>query len=145
MLALYHSIRHSRQPHGPVWTADTRPRSCFEWVVDFFYHGSTRYIVPSVLLSISSFLVVVKSSSLRSTYICPLVGNTAATISSLQFFGFVLDSIIVQLLYRLIDDGVSPVDDWTIRLQDETSNNMLIGLTFVVSLCWYLRFLSASC
>jgi hypothetical protein len=45
-----------------------------------------------------------------------------------------LDCLIAQLLYRLIDDGISPIDDWTIQLQDGTSNNMIVGLTFAVCL-----------
>ena len=100
--------------------------------MNFTYGDSTRYIVPAVLLSISSFLVLTKTSALRSTYICPVSNSTAVLIPALQFVGFVLDTVIVQLLYRLLDDGISPVDEWTIQLQDGTSNNLLIGLTFIV-------------
>ena len=96
------------------------------------FDGSTRYIVPSVLLSISSYLVIVKTSSLRSTYICPIANSTATSVPTLQFFGFVLDCIIVQITYRLVDDGISPVDDCTIHLQDGTSNHLLIALTLIV-------------
>ncbi|KAF2124912.1 glycosyltransferase family 90 protein [Dothidotthia symphoricarpi CBS 119687] len=133
VLALYHSIRHSSQRYGSVWTANTRPLTYCELMVDFVYNNSTRYILPSVLLSISSFLVIVKSTSLRSTYICPIAEDLTTAISFLQFLGFVLDSIIVPLLYRLVDDDISPADDWTIRFQDGTSNNMLAGFTFTAS------------
>ena len=98
----------------------------------FVYGDPTRYIIPSILLSISSFLVLVKTSALRSTYICPVSNSTAALVPTLQFVSFVLDTIIIQLLYRLVDDGISPRDDWTIHLQDGTSNAMLIRLTFTV-------------
>ena len=100
--------------------------------MSFTYGDPTRYIVPSILLSISSFLVLIKTSALRSTYICPASNSVAALIPTLQFVGFVLDALIVQLLYRLVDDGISPVDDWTIQLQDGTSNNLLVGLSFIV-------------
>ena len=133
VLALYHSIRRPSQRRYPAWRADARPQKLlYERVVTFVYGDSTRYIVPSVLLSISSFLVLVKTSALRSTYICPVSNSTAALVPTLQFVSFVLDTVIVQLLYRLIDDGVSPRDDWTIHLQDGTSNAMLIGLTLTV-------------
>ena len=132
VLALYHSIRRPSQRRYPAWSADARPKTLLERVVTFVYGDSTRYIVPSVLLSISSFLVLVKTSVLRSTYICPVSNSTAALVPTLQFVSFVLDTVIVQLLYRLIDDGVSPRDDWTIHLQDGTSNAMLIGLTLTV-------------
>lgn len=132
VLALYHSIRHPSQRQYPAWIADSRPKTLLDSIVNFIYGDSTRYIVPSVLLSISSFLVLIKTSALRSTYVCPVSNSTAAFIPTLQFVGFVLDTAIVQLLYRLIDDGVSPVDDWTIQLQDGTSNNLLVGLTLIV-------------
>lgn len=132
VLALYHSIRHPSQRQYPAWSADSRPRTLLDGVVNFTYGHSTRYIVPSILLSISSFLVQIKTSALRSTYICPVSNSTAAFVPALQFVGFVLDTVIVQLLYRLLDDGISPLDDWTVQLQDGTSNNMLVGLTFIV-------------
>lgn len=132
VLALYHSIRHPSQRQYPAWSVDSRPKTLLERIVNFTYGDSTRYIVPSVLLSISSFLVLIKTSALRSTYICPVSNSTAALIPTLQFVGFVLDTVIVQLLYRLVDDGVSPVDECTIQLQDGTSNNLLLGLTFIV-------------
>ncbi|KAF1843528.1 glycosyltransferase family 90 protein [Cucurbitaria berberidis CBS 394.84] len=133
VLALYHSIRHPSQRQYPAWSADSRPRTHLDRTYNFIFDGSTRYIVPSVLVSISSFLVLVKSSSLPSTYICPLANSTATTIPSLQFLGFVLDGIIVQLAYRLIDDGISAADDWTIHLQDGTTNHLLVGLTLIAS------------
>lgn len=137
VLAFYHSIRHRNQRQYPAWSADSRSRtSLLERVVNFVYGDSTRYIIPSALLSISSFLVLVKTSALRSTYICPVSNSAAALIPTLQFVGFILETIIVQLLYRLIDDGISTVDDWTIRLKDGTSNNLLVGLTFIVSGTW---------
>jgi hypothetical protein len=132
VLALYHSIRRPSQRQYPAWSADARPKTLLERVVTFVYGDPTRYIVPSILLSISSFLVLVKTGALRSTYICPVSNSTAALIPTLQFVSFVLDTIIIQILYRLIDDGISPRDDWTIHLQDGTSNAMLIGLTFTV-------------
>ncbi|KAH6611979.1 hypothetical protein C7974DRAFT_406747 [Boeremia exigua] len=133
VLALYHSIRRPSQPQYPAWSADSRPKTLLERVLTFTYGDATRYIVPSILLSISSFLVLIKTSALRSTYICPVSNSSAALIPTLQFVGFVLDTVIVQLLYRLVDDGISPVDDWSIRLEDGTSNNFLIGLTFIAS------------
>ena len=36
------------------------------------------------------------------------------------------------MLYRLVDDAISEPDDWTIQLQDGTSNHMLVGLTLTV-------------
>ena len=132
VVALAHCVRHPAQRHYPAWSADTRPRSLFDRIVFFFYSPSTRYIVPALLLAISTFLVALKTSSLRSTYICPVANSAATTIPSLQFAGFLLDCLIAQLLYRLVDDGVSPADEWTIQLRHGPSNNMLVGLTFIV-------------
>lgn len=132
VLALYHSIRHPSQRQYPAWSADARPKTLLERLVNAAYGDATRYIVPSILLSISSFLVLIKTSALRSTYICPVSNSAATLIPTLQFASFALDTVIAQLLYRLVDDGISPVDDWTIQLQDGTSNTLLIGLTFIV-------------
>lgn len=139
MLALYHSLRHPSQRQYPAWSADSHPRTHLERVLNFVYDGSTRYIVPSVLLSISAFLVVVKTSALRSTYICPVANSTATTIPTLQFLGFLIDCLVVQAVYRLVDDGIAPPDDWTIHLQDGTSNHLMVGLTLIVGpCCWYV-------
>jgi hypothetical protein len=132
VLALYHSLRHPSQRQYPAWSADSRPRTLADRLLNFLYDGSTRYIVPSALLSVSSFLVLVKTSTLRSTYICPIANSTATTIPTLQFLGFLIDCIVAQAVFRLIDDGISPADDWTIYLQDGTSNHLLVGLTLVV-------------
>lgn len=132
MLALYHSLRHPSHRQYPAWSADSRPRNHLDRIFNFLYDGSTRYIIPSALLSISGFLVLVKTSALRSTYICPVANSTATTIPTLQFTGFLIDCIVVQAVYRLIDDGISAPDDWTIHLQDGTSNHLLVGLTFIV-------------
>lgn len=137
MLAFYHSIRHPSQRQYPAWSADSRPPTQLDRVYNFVFDGATRYIIPSLLLSISSFLVLVKSSSLRSTYICPIANSASSTIPSLQFFAFLLDCIIAQLLYRLVDDGISTPDDWTIHLQDGTSNHLLVGLTLIVRFLAY--------
>jgi hypothetical protein len=32
----------------------------------------------------------------------------------------------------LVDDGISAADDQPIRLPDDTSNHLLVGLTFIV-------------
>jgi hypothetical protein len=45
-----------------------------------------------------------------------------------------IDCIVVQAVYRLVDDGISPADDWTIHLQDGTSTHLLVGLTLIVRL-----------
>ncbi|KAH9869089.1 hypothetical protein J1614_008166 [Plenodomus biglobosus] len=135
VLALYHSIRHPSQRQYPAWSADSRPRTLLDRVYSFVVDGSTRYIIPALLLSISSFLVNLKTGALRSTYICPTASATATAtaIPSLQFVGFLLDCLIVQILYRFVDDAISPPDDWTIHLHDGTSNHFLIGLTFIAS------------
>jgi hypothetical protein len=133
VLALYHSLRHPSQRQYPAWSADSRPRTFADRILNFLYDGSTRYIVPAALLSVSSFLVLVKTSTLRSTYICPIANSAVTTIPTLQFFGFVIDCIVFLGVFRLIDDGISPADDWTIYLQDGTSNHLLVGLTLVVS------------
>jgi hypothetical protein len=137
VLALYHSLRHPSQRQYPAWSADSRPRTYLDRALNLIYDGSTRYIAPAALLSISSFLVLVKTSALRSTYICPVANSAATTIPTLQFIGFLIDCFVVQAVYRLIDDGISPADDWTIHLQDGTSNHLLVGLTLIVRLPYY--------
>ncbi|UPX20860.1 uncharacterized protein EKO05_0011076 [Ascochyta rabiei] len=133
VLALCHTVRHPHKRHYPAWSPDARPKTPLEPIVSFTHAHSTRYILPSLLLSISAFLVLIKTSALPSTYICPVSNSTAALVPTLQLLGFALDTAIVQLLYRLVHDGLSPVDDRTIRLRDGTSNNQLVGLTFVAS------------
>lgn len=132
VLALYHNLRHPSQRQYPAWSADSRPRTQLDRLLNFVYDSSTRYILPSALLSISSFLVLVKTSALRSTYICPVANSSAATIPTLQFLGFLIDCMVVQIVYRLVDDSISPADDWTIHLQDGTSNHLLVGLCLIV-------------
>jgi hypothetical protein len=132
VLALYHSLRHPSQRQYPAWSADYRPRNPLERVLEFVYDGSTRYIIPSALLAVSSFLVVLKTGTLRSTYICPVANSAAAAIPTLQFISFLVDCVVVQLLYRLVDDAISPADDWTIHLKEGSSNQLLVGLTFIV-------------
>lgn len=132
VVALYHSLRHPSQRQYPAWSADTRMRSPLDRVFGFVFNGSTRYIIPSLLLAISTFLVSIKSTTLRSSYICPIANSDATAVPSLQFVGFLLDCLILQVLYRLVDDGVSEPDDWSILLQDGTSNHVLVGMTFIV-------------
>ena len=48
------------------------------------------------------------------------------------------------MLYRLVDDGISEPDDWTIHLQDGTSNHLLVGLTFTVGFMATLYYLNAN-
>ncbi|KAF1838277.1 hypothetical protein BDW02DRAFT_565094 [Decorospora gaudefroyi] len=133
--ALYHSLRHPSLRQYPAWSADPRPRTQpqLDRLSAFIFDASTRYIAPSLLLSISSFLVIIKSGTLRSTYICPTANSTATIVPSLQGLAFLLDCLLVQLIYRLVDDGIAPPDDWTIHLQDGTSNLLLVGLTLVAS------------
>ena len=128
VLALYHSLRHPNQRQYPAWSADSQSRNPLDRLLNFLYDSSTRYIVPAFLLSVSSFLVTVKAGILRSTYICPVANSTAATIPTLQFIAFLVDCFIAQAVYRLVDDGVSPTDDWTIHLKEGTSNHKLVGL-----------------
>lgn len=132
VVALYHSLRHPSLRQYPAWSADTRMRSPLDRVFGFVFNGSTRYIIPSLLLAISTFLVSIKSTTLRSSYICPIANADATAVPSLQFVGFLLDCLILQVLYRLVDDGVSEPDDWSILLQDGTSNHVLVGMTFIV-------------
>ncbi|KAJ5038563.1 hypothetical protein J3E74DRAFT_423544 [Bipolaris maydis] len=133
VVALYHSLRHPSLRQYPAWSADTRMRSPLDRVFGFVFNGSTRYIIPSLLLAISTFLVSIKSTTLRSSYICPIANADATAVPSLQFVGFLLDCLILQVLYRLVDDGVSEPDDWSILLQDGTSNHVLVGMTFIAS------------
>ncbi|EMD94100.1 glycosyltransferase family 90 protein [Bipolaris maydis ATCC 48331] len=133
VVALYHSLRHPSLRQYPAWSADTRMRSPLDRVFGFVFNGSTRYIIPSLLFAISTFLVSIKSTTLRSSYICPIANADATAVPSLQFVGFLLDCLILQVLYRLVDDGVSEPDDWSILLQDGTSNHVLVGMTFIAS------------
>ncbi|KAF2636833.1 hypothetical protein P280DRAFT_459150 [Massarina eburnea CBS 473.64] len=139
VLALYHGFRDSdpsaRPP--PVWSAAspaTSPAtSCLDRFVNFFLHGQTRYILPSLLLAVSSFLTTLKTSALRSTYICPTVTSSAFVVPKLQFLGFVVDCIVVLVLYRLVDEGVVQSDSPPAESQDATTIHALIGYTFIAS------------
>lgn len=132
VLALYHSLRHPSRRQYPAWS-DARPPKQLDRLLSFVHDGSTRYMLPAALLSISSFLVSVKTSTLRSTYICPVANGAATTVATLEFFAFLIDCLVVLAVYRLVDDTISPADDWTIHLQDGTSNLLLLGLTLIVT------------
>jgi hypothetical protein len=103
-----------------------------ERALQFAMQGPTRYILPSFLLSIASYSVTLSTSTLRSTYICPLVHSTASVIHWLQFLGFCFDCAIVLALYGLLDEEVAHNDDTTYGLQRSAKKNILVGLTFVV-------------
>jgi len=134
VLALFHGFRDTSNPRqSPAWSADSPRPSHRDRFVHFFLHGPTRYILPSLLLSISSFLVTLRTSALRSTYICPTATSAASLIPKLQFLGFLVDCIVVLLLYRLIDEGRSQSDHPPADARDTTSINGLIGLTFTAS------------
>jgi hypothetical protein len=132
VLALFHGFRDTSPRQTPAWSADSPPASHRDRFVHFFLHGPTRYILPSLLLSISSFLVTLRTSALRSTYICPTATSAALLIPRLQFMGFLLDCILVLLLYRLIEEGRSQAEQPLADSRDGTSINGLIGLTFTV-------------
>lgn len=99
----------------------------------FFLHGQTRYILPSLLLAISSFITTLRTSVLRSTYICPASTSAASLVPKLQLLGFVLDCIVVLLLYRLVDEGLSQSENTSPEPKDGTTIHGLIGFTFIVS------------
>ncbi|KAF2877603.1 hypothetical protein BDV95DRAFT_481463 [Massariosphaeria phaeospora] len=130
VLAVHHSSRYSR---SSSWNSDPPPTAPLEYLVHFAFHGTTRYILPAFLLSISSFLTTWKTSALQSTYICPLSNSAASTIPKLQFLGFLFDCTVALVLYNLIDDGVAQTVDNAVELSDRATNNVLIGLTFTAS------------
>jgi hypothetical protein len=132
VLALFHGFRDTSPRQTPAWSADSPAVSYRDRFVHFFLHGPTRYILPSLLLSISSFLVTLRTSSLRSTYICSTATSAASLIPKLQFLGFVFDCIVVLLLYRLVDEGRSQSQQPFPESRDGMSINGLIGFTFVV-------------
>ncbi|KAF1960644.1 hypothetical protein CC80DRAFT_464828 [Byssothecium circinans] len=134
VLALYHGFRDSDADprQTPAWSAEAPAASYLDRFVNFFLHGQTRYILPSLLLAVSSFLTTLKTSALRSTYICPTVTSSAFIIPKLQFFGFVVDCIVLLILYRLIDEGVIQSDS-PAEPQDGTTIHGLIGYTFIAS------------
>lgn len=133
VLALYHSISHTGQRQHPASSADSRPRTYLDRIHSFAFDVSTRYITPAILLSISCFLSSLKVDALRSTYICPVANSAATVIASLQFIGFLLDCVIVQVLYRLTNDGISSLDERPIQRPGGTSSHSIIGLAFVAS------------
>lgn len=98
----------------------------------FFLHGPTRYILPSLLLAIGSFVTTLKTAALRSTYICPVATSAASVIPKLQFLAFLVDCALGLLLYRLIDEGLSQAENPPAESNDRASVNSLIGFTFIV-------------
>ncbi|CAI6337407.1 unnamed protein product [Periconia digitata] len=138
VLALYHGFRESRETsprQNPVWSAfSSSAASYLDSFVNFFLHGPTRYILPSLLLAISSFLTTLKTSALRSTYICPAATSSAFLLPKLQFLGFAVDCIIVLILYHLVDEGINQSDHPSPpESKDGTSIHGLIGYTFIAS------------
>jgi hypothetical protein len=100
--------------------------------VHFFFYGTTRYILPSLLLAISSFINTLRTSVLRSTYICPAATSAASFVPKLQFLGFLVDCILALLLYRLVDEGLSQSESDSPEPRDGTTVHGLIGFTFIV-------------
>ncbi|KAF2475770.1 uncharacterized protein BDR25DRAFT_300755 [Lindgomyces ingoldianus] len=135
VLAVYHAGRdfHLQTPVRPTWKAELTPKRVLERAFQFIFCGATRYVLPSLLLSLSSFLAALRATALRSTYICPLANGTASIIPKLQFLGFIIDCAAVLALYSLIDDRVALIDDKLTGFKDSTRNNVLVGLTFVAS------------
>jgi hypothetical protein len=79
-----------------------------------------------LLLSLSSFLAIIRNYTLRSTYICPQANGVAAAIPGLQFLGFLLDCGVVLMLYTLVEDGADE--------NNSQRSNEVIGVTFLVGL-----------
>jgi hypothetical protein len=127
VIALVHGLRGNLSERHAA-------RPLRERALQFTLHGPTRYILPSFLLSIASYSVTLSTSTIRSTYICPLVHGTASMIRWLQFLGFCFDCAIVLALYGLLDEDVAHDDDTTHGLQRSAKKNMLVGVTFAVSL-----------
>ncbi|PSN69396.1 hypothetical protein BS50DRAFT_675553 [Corynespora cassiicola Philippines] len=133
VLALFHSLRQSNNHRrAPAWV-DAPERLQLDRITDFVLQGSTRYIIPSLLLAFSSFLAGIKASVLRTTFICPVSDASAVLVPNLQFLGFVFDCAIVLVLYRLIEDGIPQNDEAAGESRDSAAINMLIGSTFTAA------------
>ncbi|ORY11304.1 hypothetical protein BCR34DRAFT_614650 [Clohesyomyces aquaticus] len=135
VLAVFHAGRdfHLQGPVLPTWRAELSPKKVLDHVVQLIFRGATRYVLPALLLSLSGFLSALRATSLRSTYICPIADGSASLIPKLQFLAFIIDCAAVIALYSLIDDRVAHLDEKLTGLKDTARNNVLVGLTFVVS------------
>ncbi|KAF2188703.1 glycosyltransferase family 90 protein [Zopfia rhizophila CBS 207.26] len=135
ILAVFHAARNLKLPLATNLETSLPPKAFPEHVVQFLFRGTTRYILPSFLLSLSEFLAALRATSLRSTYICPTANGTAWLIPKLQFLGFLIDCTAVLVLYSLIEDRAERfgIDDAISELKDTARNNVLVGLTFIVS------------
>ncbi|KAF2797299.1 glycosyltransferase family 90 protein [Melanomma pulvis-pyrius CBS 109.77] len=128
VLAVCHSLRGFGK--SPIWNAD---QLLLDRALQFTFHHLTRYILPSFLLFISSFMVTMSTIALRSTYICPLAHAAASVVHWLQFLGFLIDCVAVLVLYRLLDDVVVRNEDTVAESKDGARNIVWIGLSFVAS------------
>ncbi|KAJ4291674.1 hypothetical protein N0V90_009569 [Kalmusia sp. IMI 367209] len=133
VLALFHAFRPPKDRPLPAWSADSPPTTYLDRFVHFFLHGPTRYILPSFLLAISSFITTLRTSVLRSTYICPISTSAASLVPKLQLLGFLIDCIVVLILYRLVDEGISQSENNPPEPKDGTTVHGLIGFTFIAS------------
>ncbi|KAF2442837.1 glycosyltransferase family 90 protein [Karstenula rhodostoma CBS 690.94] len=133
LLALFHAYRTPKDRSQPAWSAESSSVTHLDRFVHFFLYGTTRYILPSLLLAISSFITTLRTSVLRSTYICPASTSAASLVPKLQFLGFLVDCILVLLLYRLVDEGLSQSESNSPEPKDGTTVHGLIGFTFIAS------------
>ncbi|KAF2264115.1 hypothetical protein CC78DRAFT_602885 [Lojkania enalia] len=134
VLALYNVGYHLKYSNpAPRLAADLPPTAPLDLLPNLAFRGPTRYVLPSFLLSISSFLATWRASTLRSTYICPIISSTASKIHRLQFFGFVLDCIIVLVLYTLVNEYLAKTDTSSPEPGDSTGNALWLASAFIAS------------
>ncbi|KAF2734536.1 hypothetical protein EJ04DRAFT_466374 [Polyplosphaeria fusca] len=123
VLALYHST--------------LSPSGCMVdfWPDHIFYvlsRGTSRYILPSLLLCVGSFMVSWRAGPLRSSFICPITTSAVTTIPRLQFFGTFLDCAAVLIIFWFVDQEALSNQDGPTESFDVSKLHVL-GVTIIAS------------
>ncbi|KAF2714255.1 glycosyltransferase family 90 protein [Pleomassaria siparia CBS 279.74] len=131
ILAIFHAWRGSDAQLIMLYRNAKVP--LLERAMQFACHESTRYVLPSFLTFVSSLWVTSKTNALRSTYICPLVNSTTSVILWLQSLGFLFDVVILLVLYRLLSEGSTNLNNIGGGVKYGYKIHAMVGSAFVIS------------
>ncbi len=82
--------------------ADSPERTVYSAGFRLFMQGSTRYLMPALLLSWSGVLTAAIISIPRSTYVCPAFPPHNVNVPIFQWLGLFLDCFILASIAELV-------------------------------------------
>ncbi|KAF2452650.1 Sec63 Brl domain-containing protein [Lineolata rhizophorae] len=94
--------------------------------------SSLRYVVTTLVMAVCGMTILLRDALPGSSYICPASLPIFSIVPVLQFFGFVLDALLVLILWRLLDRGVAG------RAPLGLSGPRLVGLASLFSAAFWV-------